>query len=132
MFASARPLDTGKFKQFRRGLDQLDSEGVVQVLRDPQQGDANPVLAAVGQLQFEVFASRLEIEFNAPSGDSSPYESIRFTDEESAERLKEIGGIRNRRRGDGRLVVLFESRYRLQRLESDEPELVLEPINVGT
>ncbi len=42
VFASARPLDTGKFKQFRRGLDQLDSEGVVQVLRDPQQGDANP------------------------------------------------------------------------------------------
>ena len=62
----------------------------------------------------------------------SPYESIRFTDEESAERLKEIGGIRIMRRGDGRLVALFESRYRLQRLESDEPELVLEPINVGT
>ena len=133
VFASARPLDTGKFKQFRRGLDQLDSEGVVQVLRDPQQGDANPVLAAVGQLQFEVFASRLEIEFNAPSEVTpSPYESIRFTDEESAERLKEIGGIRIMRRGDGRLVALFESRYRLQRLESDEPELVLAPINVGT
>ena len=133
VFASARPLDTGKFKQFRRGLDQLDSEGVVQVLRDPQQGDANPVLAAVGQLQFEVFASRLEIEFNAPSEVTpSPYESIRCTDEESAERLKEIGGIRIMRRGDGRLVALFESRYRLQRLESDEPELVLEPITVGT
>ncbi len=133
VFASARPLDTGKFKQFRRGLDQLDSEGVVQVLRDPQQGDANPVLAAVGQLQFEVFASRLEIEFNAPSEVTpSPYESIRCTDEESAERLKEIGGIRIMRRGGGRLVALFESRYRLQRLESDEPELVLEPITVGS
>ena len=55
----------------------------MQVLRDPQQGDANPVLAAVGQLQLEVFASRLEIEFNAPSEVTpSPYESIRFTDEE--------------------------------------------------
>lgn len=133
VFASARPLDTGKFKQFRRGLDQLDSEGVVQVLRDPQQGDANPVLAAVGQLQFEVFASRLELEFNAPSEVTpSPYESIRFTDDTSAERLKEIGGIRIMRRADGRLVALFESRYRLQRLENDEPDLVLEPINVGT
>ena len=133
VFASARPLDTGKFKQFRRGLDQLDSEGVVQVLRDPQQGDANPVLAAVGQLQFEVFASRLELEFNAPSEvTTSPYESIRFTDDTSAERLKEIGGIRIMRRADGRLVALFESRYRLQRLENDEPDLVLEPINVGT
>ncbi|MGA1220863.1 MAG: peptide chain release factor 3 [Ilumatobacteraceae bacterium] len=133
VFASARPLDTGKFKQFRRGLEQLDSEGVVQVLRDPQQGDANPVLAAVGQLQFEVFASRLDIEFNAPSElTPSPYESIRFTDDASAERLKEIGGIRIMRRSDGRLVALFESRYRLQRIESDEPDLMLEPISVGT
>ena len=133
VFASARPLDTAKFKQFRRGLEQLDSEGVVQVLRDPQQGDANPVLAAVGQLQFEVFASRLDIEFNAPSEViPSPYESIRFTDDVSAERLKEIGGIRIMRRSDGRLVALFESRYRLQRIESDEPDLVLDPISVGT
>ena len=34
-------------------------------------------------------------------------------------------------RGDGRLVALFESRYRLQRLEADEPELVLEHIIAG-
>ena len=132
VFASARPFDTSKYKQFRKGLEQLDSEGVVQVLRDPQQGDANPVLAAVGQLQFEVFASRLEIEFNAPSEIMpSPYESIRFTDEASAERLKEIGGIRILRRRDGRLVALFESRYRLQRIEMDEPDLMLDPISVG-
>lgn len=132
VFASARPMDTGKWKQFRRGLEQLDSEGVVQVLRDPNQGDANPVLAAVGQLQFEVFADRLDVEFNAPTEVSpSPYESIRFTDESTADRLREIGGIRILCRSDGRLVALFESRYRLQRLENDEPDLVLEPITVG-
>jgi peptide chain release factor 3 len=132
VFASARPLDSGRYKQFRRGLDQLDSEGVVQVLRDPQQGDANPVLAAVGQLQFDVFADRLDIEFNAPTEIlPSPYEAIRLTDEPSAQRLREVGGIRILARGDGRLVALFESRFRLQRLESDQPDLVLEPISVG-
>jgi len=132
VFASARPLDTGKYKQFRRGLEQLDSEGVVQVLRDPLAGDANPVLAAVGTLQFDVFADRLEVEFNAPAEISpSPYEAIRFTDQGSAERLREVGGVRILARSDGRLVALFESRYRLQRLQQDEPELVLEPISVG-
>lgn len=132
VFASARPLDTGKYKQFRRGLEQLDSEGVVQVLRDPLAGDANPVLAAVGTLQFDVFADRLEVEFNAPAEiSSSPYEAIRFTDQGSAERLREVGGVRILARSDGRLVALFESRYRLQRLQQDEPELVLEPISVG-
>ena len=132
VFASARPLDTGKYKQFRRGLEQLDSEGVVQVLRDPLAGDANPVLAAVGTLQFDVFADRLEVEFNAPAEiSSSPFEAIRFTDQGSAERLREVGGVRILARSDGRLVALFESRYRLQRLQQDEPELVLEPISVG-
>jgi len=131
VFASARPIDTGKYKQFRRGLEQLDSEGVVQVLRDPLAGDANPVLAAVGTLQFDVFADRLEVEFNAPAEiSSSPYEAIRFTDQGSADRLREVGGVRILARSDGRMVALFESRYRLQRLEQDEPDLVLEPISI--
>jgi peptide chain release factor 3 len=132
VFATARPLDTGKMKQFRKGLAQLDEEGVVQVLRDPAFGDSAPVLAAVGQLQFDVFADRLDVEFNAPSElTSAPYDAIRFTDEITARRLREIGGIRVMERGDGRLVALFESRYRLQRIQSDEPELVLEPITNG-
>ena len=132
VFASARPLDTGKIKQFRKGLAQLDEEGVVQVLRDPMMGDSAPVLAAVGQLQFEVFADRLDVEFNAPIEiTGSPYESIRLTDEASARRLREIGGIRVMERGDGQLVALFESRYRLQRIENDEPGLVLEHILAG-
>jgi peptide chain release factor 3 len=132
VFASARPLDTGKIKQFRKGLAQLDEEGVVQVLRDPDMGDSAPVLAAVGQLQFDVFADRLEVEFNAPIELlSAPYESIRLTDESSAKRLREIGGIRVLTRGDGRLVALFESRYRLQRIEHDEPDLVLDHILAG-
>ncbi len=133
VFATARPLDTGKAKSFRKGLAQLDEEGVVQVLRDPDMGDSAPILAAVGQLQFDVFADRLDVEFNAPIEVlSAPYESIRLTDEVSAKRLREIGGIRVLERGDGHLVALFESRYRLQRIEADEPDLVLDHIIAGT
>ena len=129
VFARARPLDTGKVKQFRNGLAQLDEEGVVQVLRDPFAGDADNVLAAVGQLQFEVFAHRLGSEFGAPTEIvSAPFQAIRLTDERSAERLRQIGGIRILSRGDGALVALFENRYRLQRLLNDEPELTLAPL----
>jgi peptide chain release factor 3 len=132
VFATARPLDTGKTKQFRKGLSQLDEEGVVQVLRDPHFGDTAAVLAAVGPLQFEVFANRLEFEFNAPTEIlSAPYQAIRFTDAPSAERLRTIGGIRILERGDGRLVALFENQYRMQRLLNDEPELTLDPIVAG-
>ena len=118
VFAKARPLDNGRFKQFRKGLDQLDEEGVVQVLRDPDIGDIETILAAVGELQFEVFAYRLGSEFGAPTEIlSAPYQAIRLTDKESGERLRRIGGIRILTRGDGALVALFENRYRLQRLE---------------
>jgi peptide chain release factor 3 len=133
VFAKARPLDNAKFKQFRKGLAQLDEEGVVQVLRDPDFGDSETILAAVGQLQFEVFAHRLGSEFNAPTEIlSAPYQAIRLTDKQSSERLRNIGGIRILERGDGELVALFENRYRLQRLESDEPELMLQPILADT
>jgi peptide chain release factor 3 len=132
VFATARPIDNGRFKQFRRGLAQLDEEGVVQVLRDPDFGDSETILAAVGQLQFEVFAYRLGSEFGAPTEiRSAPYQAIRLTDEASAPRLRSIGGIRLLTRSDGALVALFENRYRLQRLESDEPELTLDPIIAG-
>ncbi|HEX9258285.1 MAG TPA: peptide chain release factor 3 [Acidimicrobiales bacterium] len=129
VFATARPLDNGRFKQFRRGLAQLDEEGVVQVLRDPDMPDNDPVLAAVGQLQLDVLAYRLGSEFGAPTEvRPASYQSIRITDAASAVRLSRAGGIRVLRRSDDVLVALFESRYRLQRLLSDEPELVLEPI----
>ena len=101
----------------------------MQVLRDPDIGDTAPILAAVGQLQFEVFAHRLEAEFGAPTElISSPYQAIRVTDEESAPRLRAVGGIRVLNRSDGALVALFESIYRLRRLEADEPELTLRHI----
>jgi peptide chain release factor 3 len=132
LFTGARPLDTGRSKQFRRGLEVLEEEGVVQVLRDPDMGDSSLVLAAVGQLQFEVFAHRLESEFNAPVElTGSPYQAIRATDAASADRLRTIGGIRILTRGhDGATVALFENKYRLQRLLADEPELTLRPLSI--
>jgi peptide chain release factor 3 len=105
---------------------------VVQVLRDPDLGDAYPVLAAVGALQFEVFGHRLASEFNAPAEIlHAGYQAIRRTDPGSAARLREIGGIRILNRSDGALVALFENRYRLARLEADEPDLLLEPLVAG-
>ena len=131
LFTNARPKDTNRVKQFRRGIEVLEEEGVVQVLRDPAMGDAALVLAAVGQLQFEVFAYRLDSEFNAPVElTGSPYQAIRGTDEASADRLREIGGIRILCRADGSLVALFENIYRLQRLLNDEPKLTLNSLSV--
>src|SRR4051794_29138634 len=109
-FVVARPKDTGRFKQFRSGLSQLDEEGVVQVLRDDELGDTAPVLAAVGRMQFEVFTHRLEHEFGAPVElSATPYTVARRTDRESAEELAGTTGVRVLRRADGTILALFES-----------------------
>ena len=126
-FSIARTTDTSRFKQFRKGVEQLDEEGVVQVLRDPEGNEAEPVLAAVGPMQFEVAVHRLTNEFGAPVElRPTSYRVARRTDTMSAETLRRQRGVRVLARSDGTLLALFESTMWLQRLEGDHPELVLE------
>ena len=128
LFSRARARDTSRFKQFRRGLDQMEREGVVQVLRDPD-GDPTPVLGAVGRMQFEVFAHRLEHEFGAAVELSpTPHQVARRTDEATAVQLREVNGVTVLLRRDGSPLALFENPYWLQRLESDHPDWCLDPI----
>ena len=128
LFARARPRDVSRHKQFRKGLDQLQQEGVVQVLRDPV-GDPTPVLAAVGQMQFEVFSHRLAEEFGAAVElEHTAHKLARRTDEATADALKGMSGTKVMERSDGTLLALFESPYWLQRLEGDHPDWTLERI----
>ena len=128
-FAIARVKDTGRYKQFRKGISQLDEEGVVQVLRDPDAGESAPVLAAVGPMQFEVVSYRLENEFGAAI-ELAPtaYRVCRRTDEASRAKLRAMRGVDVLERTDGTLLALFESTYWLDRLIADEPDLVLEKL----
>jgi peptide chain release factor 3 len=126
-FMRARVKDTSKFKQFRKGLIQLDEEGTVQVLRDQDLGDQAPVLAAVGPMQFEVATHRFTDEFGADVElTATPFTIARRTDEASAPKLNAMQGVTVMARDDGTLLALFESRYWMDRVLTDYPELVLE------
>ncbi len=61
MFRSVEVADPLRSKQLRAGLTQLGEEGAIQVFR-PVAGSVL-LLGAVGQLQFEVMAHRLEHEY---------------------------------------------------------------------
>ena len=61
MFRSVEVADPLKTKQLKAGLQQLGEEGAIQVFR-PVAGTVL-LLGAVGQLQFEVVAHRLEHEY---------------------------------------------------------------------
>jgi peptide chain release factor 3 len=128
-FSVARVRDTGKFKQFRKGVAQLDEEGVVQVLRDRDLGDQAPVMAAVGPMQFDVVSWRLEHEFGAPVElNPTAYRVARRTDEASRDRLRAMRGVDVLDRSDGALIAVFESSYWLERLLADEPDLTLDKL----
>jgi peptide chain release factor 3 len=126
-FMRARVKDISKFKQFRKGIAQLDEEGAIQVLRDEDLGDQAPVLAAVGPMQFEVASYRLENEFGARAElTATSYSIARRTDAESAPRLRAMQGVDVLTREDGTHLALFESKYWMDRVLSDHPELALE------
>ncbi len=132
-FVVARAVDAGKYKQFQRGIAQLDAEGVVQVLTSEVRGEQAPVLAAVGPLQFDVVKHRMDQEFRSPI-EASPleYSVARRTDEESAPVLHALSGAEVlRRRSDGELLVLVHNKWRLRVIERDHPSLLMEALLAG-
>jgi len=62
LFKSVRPKDPLKMKALQKGLTQLSEEGATQIFRPL---DSNLIIVgAVGVLQFDVVAHRLQYEYN--------------------------------------------------------------------
>ena len=61
IFARIRPSDVGKRKSFDKGMWQMTQEGTVQLMRSLH--DQDPLIAAVGRLQFDVLQYRLREEY---------------------------------------------------------------------
>src|SRR5690606_17439846 len=111
------------------GITQLDEEGVVQVLRHPDRGEQEPILAAVGPMQYDVAVYRLENEFGAKIElTPTPYVLARRTDREGAERLRGRRNVEVVSRADGTLLALFTSPYHLEAAQRDLDGIVLDPI----
>ncbi|WP_198597964.1 peptide chain release factor 3 [Blastococcus atacamensis] len=128
-FAVVRSKDTAKHKQFRKGIEQLDSEGVVQVLRSERRGDGSPVLAVVGPMQFEVATHRMEHEFNAAVHlDRLPYSIAMRTDEASVPLVTASGGTEVVQRPNGELLALFTDKWALRMLQQRHSTITLEPL----
>jgi peptide chain release factor 3 len=67
-FAYIRNPNPSTYKKFQKGLSELLDEGAVQMLKDRgDDGNGTPLLAAVGQLQFEVVEYRLKNEYGVDS-----------------------------------------------------------------
>jgi peptide chain release factor 3 len=63
-FAILRNASVTQHKQFSKGMEQLQEEGVIQVWYGMDYGRREPILAAVGELQFDVVIARLAAEYH--------------------------------------------------------------------
>lgn len=126
-FATVTLRDPMKRKQLETGLEQLSEEGVVQIYYQPSLGKRDPILAAVGALQFEVLKSRLEMEYRVNcSVQVLPYFCARWVTPEDAQALQELDTrsdskvVRDR---DDNPLVLFKNQWALNWSVDHYPKL---------
>lgn len=107
-FAVMRCPNPEKYKQFHKALDQLLQEGAIQVLYTPGGNKSEPILAAVGKLQFEVVQYRLQSEYNVMVRlETLPYERAAWVTGIDRESIKLPSGTRIVEDANERMVVLF-------------------------
>ena len=114
-FALLHIRDLARYKQFHKGLAQLEEEGAVQVFLAEDAVRREPILAAVGELQFDVVQARLATEYGVTTSvERLPHTSVRWVDGDSgavdAMQWPSRSTIRARDR-DGQLVALFASEW---------------------
>jgi peptide chain release factor 3 len=123
-FASLRAAQVTRQKQFQKGLEQLEEEGVMQVLTVHEGLKSEPILAVVGELQFDVLRSRLENEYNVETTITNlPYKIARWVagDVDVVARLTLPSRARVAIDRDEHAVVLFTSQWELEHAEKENP-----------
>ena len=122
LFARIRPKDLGKRKAIDKGLVQLVSEGAVQLLREYGQHAADPFIAAVGQLQFEVMQHRLSDEYGVDTElQMLPYTASAWLigDPDSFQKpFNAVYVLDNREQ----LMVLFRDEWEKQHARRENPD----------
>ncbi len=131
-FAYLRNPSTAKYKQFRKGLDQLLQEGVIQLLHLKDATSTVPLLAAVGPLQFEVVQYRLQTEYGAESKlEPTPWTAIRWLPTGLKEEDWGRGlptGVKLAYDTDNNPVVLFPNDWSINYFAELNPKLPLEKL----
>jgi peptide chain release factor 3 len=127
-FMRVRLADSLKRKQLKKGLDQLSEEGAVQVFFDPKTLERDPILGAVGVLQFEVVSHRLKSEYGVPVlYDALPYSHARWVSgdkfDPSVFEQKAYGRAKCLVDVEGRPLVLFGDEWSMRRTTEEHPEL---------
>ncbi|MDJ0509444.1 MAG: peptide chain release factor 3 [Crocosphaera sp.] len=131
MFSYIKNPNPSKFKQFQKGINELREEGAIQIMYSTDDFKRDPILAAVGQLQFEVVQFRMLSEYGVETSlEPLPYSLARWV-KGGWTALEKAGRIFNTitvKDNWGRPVLLFKNEWGLQQVNVDHPELKLDAI----
>ena len=125
LFQRVRLDDPLKSKQLKAALEQLSEEGASQIFK-PLDG-SSWIIGVVGQLQFDVIASRLKTEY----GVSGSFEEVQYTNARwlkcaDAAKLKEFcekNKYNTAEDAGGALAYLAPNAWHLERIQKDWPEV---------
>lgn len=120
MFVKLYPKDVGKRKAFDKGVVQLVAEGAIQMLK-PYEREGELIIAAVGQLQFEVMQYRLRDEYGVDTTLSLlPYECSAWILGDPKTFVKSTSCLMVHDK-QGRLMALFTSTWDKQYCMKQNP-----------
>ena len=125
LFRRVRPRDPLRSKQLEKGLIELAQEGASQVFRPLDRNDI--VVGAVGTLQFDVVAYRLQDEYRAdPLYEPSSVYTARWIESDDPKKLSEFRTKHSEHLAldsGGHLAYLAPSRINLQLTQERWPEI---------
>src|SRR3954464_11326814 len=121
-FAILRAKQVTSRKQFQKGVEQLEEEGAMQLFTPRDGLRSEPIVAVVGELQFDVLQSRLSSEYNTETiVERLSYKLARWVNRPIDEVAKMSLPSRTRLTTDthGHAVVLFTSAWELDMAQKD-------------
>jgi peptide chain release factor 3 len=138
LFAFLRNPNPSKFKQFQKGVKELQEEGAVQIMYSADEAKRDPILAAVGQLQFEVVQFRMKNEYGVETTLEPLGYSVARWVLNGWDALDKVGRLFNTlviKDLWNRPVLLFKNEWNVNQLLEDHPSLKLSsiaPLTIGT
>jgi len=127
-FAVLLNSDISRYKQFHKGLVQLEEEGAVQVFYADDGARRDPILGVVGELQFDVITARMRDEYGVETRlERRPYECARWlrTGNETKERPQLLRGMLACVDGRQLPAYLFSSTWEVEYFQRQNPGLEL-------
>ena len=116
-FAFLENAVTSGYKAFRKGMDHLLAENIVQSFQLKTPKNSMPLLGAVGPLQYEVLQYRLKDEYGADSNlNLMPWKILRWVESHSEAEVTSIlpQGAGIALDNQDRLVMLFPTDWSLK------------------